>query len=113
MDEKDPTKREFVIENLQRGSVINHNSFLLDDDMDTDARVVTNSSVYYLTIDILKNLRQKYPELDKALDTVESYLVAKNRREPAIDYIINDPTGDEHFIRLKSNGGELHDYKKE
>lgn len=64
MDEKDPVKREFVIESLHRGSIINHNSFLMNDDMDTDAKVVTNASVYFLSIDILKNLRQKYIELD-------------------------------------------------
>ena len=57
MAEKDPIKRDFVIESLHRGSVVNHNSFLMNDDMDTDAKVVTNASVYFLSIDILKSLR--------------------------------------------------------
>ena len=81
--------------------------------MDTDAKVITNASVYYINIDSLKNLRQKYPELDQALDKHESVLVGGNRREPAIDYIICDPLSWQHFIRLKSNGAELHDYKRE
>ena len=57
MDEKSHVKRDFVIESLHRGSVVNHNSFLMNDDMDTDAKVVANASVYFLSIDTLKSLR--------------------------------------------------------
>ena len=42
---------EFLIERLERGSIINHNSFLMNDGIDTNAWCRTSVSVYYLTID--------------------------------------------------------------
>jgi CRP-like cAMP-binding protein len=41
---------EFVIERLSRGSIINHNSFLMNDGIDTDAKCRTAISIYYITI---------------------------------------------------------------
>jgi CRP-like cAMP-binding protein len=41
---------EFVIERLMRGSVVNHNSFLMNDGIDTDAKCRTAISLYYITI---------------------------------------------------------------
>jgi CRP-like cAMP-binding protein len=79
---------EFVIERLYRGSIINHNSFLMNDELDTDARCATNVTVYYLDINTFKNLRSKHIALDQIMDTHEAWLVGGNRKEPAIDYII-------------------------
>ena len=68
-------KYEFIIERLYRGSIINHNSFLMDDEMDTDARCANNVSVYFLTIEKLKLLRSKHVELDQALEKQELLLL--------------------------------------
>lgn len=95
----DKKKHEFVIERLFRGSVVNHNSFLMNDDMDSDARCRQNVTVFYMNIDTLKTIRTKYIELDHALDKHEIFLVKGNRREPAIDYIICDPYSNSHFLR--------------
>jgi hypothetical protein len=93
-----------VIERLFRGSVINHNSFLMNDDNDTDAKCRGNLSVYYLKIETLKMIRTKYIELDQALDNHEMTLVKNNRREPAIDYVICDPYSQQHYIKDKKSG---------
>ena len=59
-----PGCEEIVIERLYRGSVINHNSFLMNDGIDTDAKCKTAVSVFVMTIDTVKRLRQKHYELD-------------------------------------------------
>ena len=87
MDAKDDI---FVLEKLYRGSIVNHNSFLMNDDMDTDALCITSLNVYYIHIDRVNILREKYVELDQALDVIERDLVDINKREPAIDYIVVD-----------------------
>jgi len=55
---------EFVIERLYRGSVVNHNSFLMNDGIDTDAKCKTTVSVYYMHINTIKAMRLKHYELD-------------------------------------------------
>ena len=54
----------FVIEKLFRGSIINHNSFLMNDEMDTDAYCKTNVHCFVMNIKTLEILREKYSELD-------------------------------------------------
>ena len=49
--------QEFIIERLYRGSIINHNSFLMNDDMDTDARCKQSVTLYYIDISTVKTLR--------------------------------------------------------
>ena len=80
----------FVIERLYRGSIINQNSFLMDDEMDTNAFCKTNLHVFSITRQKVQELRQKYIELDKALDKQERHLLSDMKNEPAIDYIIQD-----------------------
>ena len=41
----------------------------MNDEMDTDALCKTNVHCYQMTIDTLNMLREKYSELDNALDT--------------------------------------------
>lgn len=83
--------QEFVIERLYRHSVINHNSFILDDGIDTDAKCKTIVTCYYMDIDTVKRLRKRYQALDRALTKVEQVLIYENIEEPALDYIIRDP----------------------
>ena len=64
---------EFVIERLYRGSVINHRSFLLADNIDSGAKCATPVTLLYLTFDVLtrkyhcfdfKDIRNKSRVLD-------------------------------------------------
>ena len=80
--------QEFLIEKLYRGSIVNHNSFLLNDGIDTNARCQETVSIYYIDIETIKQLRQKYPAFDTALENQERILVKPGVQEPALDYII-------------------------
>mgnify|MGYP000995231532 CR=1 FL=1 len=62
---------EFVIERLYRHSVINHNSFILNDGIDTDAKCKTVVTAYVMDIEKVNRLRKKYIELDKSITKVE------------------------------------------
>jgi len=91
--------QDFVIEKLYRGSIINHNSFLMNDEIDTDAKCGTTVSLFYINMNKIKELRNKHIQLEKALIDVEMALVNPGACEPAIDYIINDPYTQRHFMK--------------
>ena len=102
---------EFTIENLQRGCLINQNSFLFNDELDTDCRCVTEVSMYVMKIETLKNLRKKHVKLDEAIEVQERYLL--EGEELAIDYTIEDQISNTHFKKHKKNGDLMWDHKKE
>jgi hypothetical protein len=62
----------FVIEKLHRGSVINHRSFLLADDNDTDGKCGSTVSVFYLEYEDLDAIRQRNAELDNEIKKIEN-----------------------------------------
>ena len=47
------------------------------------------------------------------MDTHEAWLVGGNRKEPAIDYIIQSPYSHQYFKMNNETGELVHDYKKE
>lgn len=53
----------FIIERLGRGAIINHRSFLIKDDADTDFLCRTTVSVYYLTYKTMKEVKKKRQDL--------------------------------------------------
>jgi hypothetical protein len=103
---------EFLIERLGRGSIINHNSFLMNDGIDTDAKCKTTVSIFYININTIKYLRQKHIELDQALTKLEIKLVNPAAKEPALDYIIKDTFSQSHYLKL-SGGNVIHNYQEE
>ena len=54
----------FAIERLYRGSIINHHSFLLADENDTDARCTSTVSCFVLSLEDLNQVRNKNAELE-------------------------------------------------
>lgn len=62
----------FVIEKLHRGSIINHRSFLLADDNDTDGKCGSTVSVFYLEYEDLDTIRQRNAELDLEIKKIEN-----------------------------------------
>lgn len=88
--EYEGVKEKFIIEKLFRGSVLNHNSFLMKDGIDTDAICKTSVSVFSIHIDTIMKMRQRHYDLNKALEKKEMQLVNPKAREPALDYIIKD-----------------------
>mmetsp|Transcript_23886 Transcript_23886/g.23571 ORF Transcript_23886/g.23571 Transcript_23886/m.23571 type:complete len:268 (-) Transcript_23886:412-1215(-) len=80
----------FVIERLYRESVLNHSSFLLADDNDSNAHCATTVSVFGLHYDDLTTLRMKYQDLDQEIQKIESEMIDKEF-PIALDYIIKVP----------------------
>ena len=56
----------FIIERLTKGAIINHRSFLVKDDADTDFKCSTSVSCFVLTYDKVKKIKSKRPDLHKA-----------------------------------------------
>ena len=54
---------QFVIEKLGRGAIINHRSFMIGDDADTDFKCATTVSCFYLTFDKMKEIAAKRQDL--------------------------------------------------
>ena len=79
---------DFVIERLFRGAVINHRSFLLNDQIDVSARCVTPVSLFYLDVDDLQAVREKDPNLDREIQRIEDEMINKENAI-ALDYIIS------------------------
>ena len=104
---------EFVIEKLYRGSIVNHNSFLMNDGIDTDAICRTVVTVYSIHINNLNIMRQKYIELDEALQNQERILLNPNAKEPALDYIIVDPYIRTQFWLSNKHNQQYHNFAAE
>jgi CRP-like cAMP-binding protein len=80
----------FVIERLYRESVMNHSSFLLEDDNDANAICATTVSVFALHYEDLAVLRLKYHDLDQEIQKIETEML--NKEYPiALDYMIKVP----------------------
>ena len=77
---------DFVIERLFRGAVINHRSFLLNDQIDVSARCVTPVSLFYLDVDDLQHVREKDPMLNREIQRIEDEMINKENAI-ALDYI--------------------------
>lgn len=104
---------EFVIEKLYRGSIVNHNSFLMNDGIDTDAKCKTAVSFYYIDVTTIARLRAKHYELDESLTAKEMQLVNPNAKEPALDYIIKDQFARQQFFKHKKTKRLVHNYADE
>jgi hypothetical protein len=109
----DKGKGEFVIEKLYRGSIVNHNSFLMNDGIDTNAICRNIVSVYYIHIDIVNAMRQKYIDLDYALQAQERILINPRAKEPALDYIIADPYSRSQWWHSNKHEITLHNFESE
>ena len=55
--------QDFIIERLGRGAVINHRSFMIADEADTDFVCRTTVSVFYLTAAKMKEVKKKRQDL--------------------------------------------------
>lgn len=80
----------FAIEKLSRGCIINHRSFLLADDNDTNVKCTSTVTVYALEFEDFDAIRQNYEELDSEVKKIESYLL-NLPNAIALDYILKHP----------------------
>lgn len=89
----------------------------MSDGIDTDAICLTAVTAFSISIDTLSRMRQKHYDLDKDLEKKEMQLVNPKAKEPALDYIIKDPTCRVYFKKNKNNKSKkkdvIHDYLRE
>ena len=79
---------EFVLERLYRGSIINHHSFITEDKIDVNARCQMPVTLFYITWDKMRMIKEQSPVLSQKIDKIELQLV--NKDNPiALDYIIS------------------------
>lgn len=91
------SRQKFIIEKLFRGSIINHNSVLMNDGIDTDAQCFNQVNVFTMDTETITRMRKDFRVLDTALEVQEKKLVGGNAREPALDYILKDPATRVYF----------------
>ena len=92
---------EFTIEKLDRGCIINQNSFIMNDKIYTDGRCETDVTIFTMNHASLKILRSKHKELDSALEKQELFLLQNNKRELAIDYTTEYSFSHIHYQKHK------------
>ena len=96
----------FIIERLYRGSIINHRSFLLNDDNDTDGKCATTVSAFALEYHDLETIRNRISELDTEIKKIENHLLGAEN-PIALDYIIKLPKEyrkkRDHRVEIKRN----------
>ena len=88
--------------------MINHNSFILNDKIDTNAKCKTEVTVQYIDFDTIKRLRKKHASLNESLTVREMSLLSM--KMPVLDYIIADPVCRTHFFRHKISRRVIHNY---
>ena len=80
--------QNFVIERLGRGAIINHRSFFLQDEADTDFKCYTTVSVLVLTYEKLSAVKKRRKDLKEAKASVNA-----SQLRPvyplALDYILH------------------------
>ena len=81
--------QNFVIERLGRGAVINHRSFFIKDDADTDFVCRTSVSTFMLTSEKMNEIKSKKIDLEQAKKVVKGELLEPH--DPvALDYIFHN-----------------------
>ena len=88
---------DFIIEKLGRGSVINHNSFLLNDQIDVKGKCASAVTVFYISESDFKAIRKRDKVLDEKVREIEEPLLEKDNCI-ALDYIISAPSGNNNHI---------------
>jgi signal-transduction protein with cAMP-binding, CBS, and nucleotidyltransferase domain len=78
---------QLAIERLYRGSIINHNAFLIGDVCDISARCIDTQTLFYLSYETIDRIRMKHPQLSNSVDTLRKK-TALNKNPFIIDYIM-------------------------
>jgi hypothetical protein len=78
---------ELAIERLYRGSIINHNAFLIGDVCDISARCIDTQTLFYLSYETMDRIRMKHPQLSNSVDSLRKK-TAVNKNPYIIDYIM-------------------------
>lgn len=75
-----------MIERLERGSIINYRSFIVEDEVDTDYTCKSKVSVFSLSLEKVKDIMKRRSDLGKAYSDVEKQVLFM-KHEIALDYL--------------------------
>jgi CRP-like cAMP-binding protein len=78
---------EIAIERLYRGSIINHNAFLIGDICDISGRCIDTQTIFFLNFEKINQIRMKHPELSNQIDKQRASVSGKENPY-IIDYIM-------------------------
>lgn len=78
---------EIAIERLYRGSIINHNAFLIGDICDISGRCIDTQTIFFLTYEKIDQIRMKHPVLSNQIDKQRASVSGKENPY-IIDYIM-------------------------
>lgn len=84
---------EFVLEQLYRGSVINHQAFFMQDCMYVDVRCQKDVKVLELTFDKLEDIKKRYAKhgFNKKVLSFHQKILRQEKKYP-LDYIMQVPS---------------------
>lgn len=83
---------EFVVEQLHKGSAINHRAFFMQDQMYVNLRCQTDAKILYLSHEEMKKLIQKYEEKPFGRDIlIYQNKILKQERKFPCDYVMRLP----------------------
>jgi len=85
----DVKQMPFIIERLERGSIINQRSFMVEDEIDTDYLCRDKVSVFVLSTHLVSQVMLRRSDLSKVFATVESEVLLM-QNEIAVDYIFHN-----------------------
>jgi hypothetical protein len=85
----DPKGLPFIIERLERGSIINQRSFMVEDEIDTDYLCKDKVSVFVLSTQLVLNVMKSRRDLSKVFESVEKEVLLM-KEEIAVDYIFHN-----------------------
>lgn len=96
-------EEQFVIERLAKGAIINHRSFMLRDESDTEYKCLTSVSCYELSVFTLEQIRDKKGDMKQAFAKVEREQI-QPEYPLALDYILHNNNENNYHEQLRRNG---------
>jgi len=80
-------EKDFPIEYLRQGSSINSNAFLVNDNLDVQARCPIKTTLYMLETDDFYNTIEKFPEVSELIRDTLNETIGQKENAIALDYV--------------------------
>jgi len=92
----------FIIEHLERGAIINHRSFMVNDEIDTDYRCKGKVSYFQLPLAEFSKFKESRADIKKLFLKVEAEVLLMEN-EIALDYIFHNYSIKDYDKSLRIN----------
>lgn len=81
---------DLVIERLCEGSSVNANAFLVNDNLDVQARCASKTTLYMMKAEQFYNTIEQYPKIKELITTHLHTLCGKQQDSIALDYVLGN-----------------------